>query len=53
MVPADAVGATGVPVSTTSVNVLLVNVSVPANVAKMPVSGNVTFVAPVLVNVVL
>ena len=53
MVPADAVGAVGVPVSTTSVIVLFVNISVPVNVAKIPVSGNVTFVAPVLVNVVL
>ena len=33
------------------VNVLFVNVSVPANVANVPVIGNVIFVASVLVNV--
>ena len=33
------------------VNVLLVNVSVPANVANVPVVGNVILVAAVLVNV--
>ena len=33
--------------------VLFVNVSVPANVARVPVVGKVIFVAPVLVNVVL
>ena len=33
------------------VNVLFVNVSVPANVASVPVVGNVIFVAAVLVNV--
>ena len=33
------------------VNVLFVNVSVPANVANVPVVGNVIFVAPVEVNV--
>jgi len=35
------------------VNVLLVNVSVPANVVNVPVVGNVTFVVAVAVNVVL
>ena len=34
------------------VSVLLVNVSVPAKVAKVPVVGNVTFVVAVAVNVV-
>jgi hypothetical protein len=33
------------------VNVLLVNVSVPARVANVPVVGKVTLVAPVVVNV--
>ena len=52
-VPAVAVGAVGTPVNETSTIVLLVKVSVPANVAIVPVVGNVTFVTPVLVNVVL
>jgi hypothetical protein len=34
------------------VSVLLVKVSVPANVARVPVVGRVTFVAPVEVKVV-
>jgi len=34
------------------VNVLLVNVSVPASVARVPVVGRVTPVVPVVVNVV-
>lgn len=38
-------------VVTLSVNVLFVNVSVPAKVANVPVVGNVTFVVPVVVNV--
>ena len=53
LVPAVAVGAVGTPVNETSTIVLLVNVSVPANVAIVPVVGNVISVSPVLVNVIL
>jgi len=49
---AAAVGAVGVPVNAGLVKLLLVKVSVPPSVAKVPVVGKVTFVAPVLVNVV-
>ena len=52
-VPAEAVGAVGTPVKITLAIVLLVKVSVPANVAMVPVVGNVISVIPVLVNVVL
>ena len=38
--------------STGLVNVLLVKFSEPANVANVPVKGKVTFVVPVVVNVV-
>ena len=47
------VGAVGLPVSVADTSVLLVKVSVPANVAIVPVVGKVILVAPVLVNVVL
>ena len=47
---ADAVG---IPVNDGDRIVLFVNVSVPANVAIVPVVGKVIFVSPVLVNVVL
>jgi hypothetical protein len=55
--PGLAVTAVGVPVSDGDVNsglvnVLLVKVSVPANVAKVPVVGRVIFVAALLVKVV-
>ena len=49
----SGVGAFGTPVSVTFSMVLLVKVSVPAKVAIVPVVGKVTFVAPVLVKVVL
>jgi Tfp pilus assembly protein PilZ len=49
----SAVVAVGDPVNAGDAIVLLVNVSVPANVAKVPVVGKVIFVTPVLVNVVL
>ena len=48
----DFIKPTGV-VITGLVKVLLVKVSVPAKVAKVPVVGNVTFVFPTEVNVVL
>ena len=47
------VGAVGLPVSVAETSVLFVKVSVPANVASVPVVGNVTFVEPVLVKVVV
>ena len=47
------VGAVGAPVKVADSIVLLVNVSVPAKVAIVPVVGNVIFVSPKLVNVVL
>ena len=49
----SAVGAIGTPVKFTDSIVLFVKVSVPAKVAMVPVVGKVTFVAPVLVKVVL
>ena len=49
---ATAVGAVGVPVNVGLVKLLLVKVSVPESVANVPVVGKVTFVAPVVVNVV-
>jgi len=49
-VPDAGVPNTG-PVIIGEVKVLLVNVSVPAKVAKIPVVGKVTFVAAVAVNV--
>ena len=55
-VPIDAsegVGAMGVPVNLGDSIVLPIKVSVPAKVARVPVVGNVTFVSPKLVNVVL
>ena len=51
--PFAAVGAFGTPVNKTFSIVLLVKVSVPAKVAIVPVVGNVIFVAPTLVKVVL
>ena len=55
---AAGVGAVGVPVNegdeiVGDTIVLFVKVSVPANVASVPVVGKVIFVAPVLVKVVL
>ena len=47
------VGAIGTPVKFAFARVLLVKVSVPANVAMVPVVGKITLVTPVLVNVVL
>ena len=47
------VGAVGDPVKVGDTIVLYVKVSVPAKVAIIPDIGNVTFVAPVLVKVVL
>ena len=49
---ATAVGAVGVPVNVGLVKLLLVKVSVPAKVAKVPVIGKITFVDAVLVSVV-
>ena len=49
-VPEEGVPKTGV-VKVGEVKVLLVNVSVPAKVAKVPVVGKVTPVVPVAVNV--
>ena len=46
-------GAVGLPVNVAFTIVLFVKVSVPANVAIVPVVGKVIFVAPVLVKVVL
>ena len=43
----------GVPVNLGDSIVLPIKVSVPAKVARVPVVGNVTFVSPKLVNVVL
>jgi len=45
--------AVGDPVNVGDTIVLFVNVSVPAKVAIVPVVGNVIFVSPKLVNVVL
>jgi len=53
LVPAAAVGAVGNPVNAGEAKVLLVNVSVPDNVAIVPLVGKVILVAPVLVKVVL
>ena len=49
---AAAVGAVGIPVNVGLVKLLLVKVSVPPSVAKVPVVGKVTFVDAVLVSVV-
>ena len=49
----DTVGATGIPVKTTDSIVLLVKVSIPANVDIVPEVGNVTVVLPCEIIVVL
>ena len=53
MATSAGVVAVGLPVKVAFTIVLLVNVSVPAKVAMVPVVGKVILVAPVLVNVVL
>ena len=50
---AAGVGAVGLPVNVGETIVLFVKVSVPANVAMVPVVGKVILVTPVLVKVVL
>ena len=49
----DGVGAVGFPVNVGDTIVLFVKDSVPVKVAIVPVVGNVIFVSPTLVNVVL
>jgi hypothetical protein len=52
-VPPEILNPVANEVGVTPLMVLLVKVSVPDKVAIVPVVGNVTFVTPVLVNVVL
>jgi hypothetical protein len=53
LVPPEILNPVANEVGVTPLMVLLVKVSVPDKVANVPVVGNVTFVTPVLANVVL